>query len=365
MGFVFTCTIHSILLVTSHKWFLNGKYATNTMRKFTILMPFRDTPREREFAKKSIPSAINLDPDELIIAVDAPADKSFIAYIEDLCKASSFDNYKIQEIPRSDDWSMHLANIVWQCYKESRNDKILSTDVDAVLRSKVLIGYDMVGKDDTAAVSFTRKPEIKNLSHLIRHVFARIRIATSDYAFGPNYWIYRPYYFQNVNVEAFKKITNGLDMFLPEIIQRNNTHKIITLRDIGSDSMDIGNDAQPWRQFGAGVWLYANRKELRDPQEKARLKNYSRTIGVNDPSIMGRIRRFIHKWPIITITINLLLYHYTWHARGWWWASKNKNHKAVQAAYKKSIYDWNLEESKHVRDIYDWKKHGRVGTGFD
>ena len=34
---------------------------------FSIVVPFRDTPSEREFAKKSIPSAVRLKPNEIIV----------------------------------------------------------------------------------------------------------------------------------------------------------------------------------------------------------------------------------------------------------------------------------------------------------
>ena len=37
---------------------------------FTIVVAFRDTPRERAFAEKSIPSAIALGPDELVVGID-------------------------------------------------------------------------------------------------------------------------------------------------------------------------------------------------------------------------------------------------------------------------------------------------------
>ena len=38
--------------------------------KFGIVMPMRDTPREREFATKSVPSAIALRPSEMMMGID-------------------------------------------------------------------------------------------------------------------------------------------------------------------------------------------------------------------------------------------------------------------------------------------------------
>ena len=42
------------------------------MTMYTTVILFRDTPAERKFALRSIPAAIALKPDELIIGVDAP-----------------------------------------------------------------------------------------------------------------------------------------------------------------------------------------------------------------------------------------------------------------------------------------------------
>ena len=140
------------------------------MRKFSIVMAFRDTPRECKFAAKSIPSAIRMDPDELIIGVDAPADESFLAHIDSLCGELSFKNYKIVKVEHSDEWNSHLAHIIWECYNACKNDKIFAFDVDSVIRPTILKGYDMVGRDKNAVVSFTKKLLIKRPSHMIRYM---------------------------------------------------------------------------------------------------------------------------------------------------------------------------------------------------
>lgn len=48
-------------------------------KKFNIVMPLHDTPSERRFAVESIPAALN--PNEFVVAVDAPATESLASHI--------------------------------------------------------------------------------------------------------------------------------------------------------------------------------------------------------------------------------------------------------------------------------------------
>ena len=327
------------------------------MRKFSIVMAFRDTPRERKFAAKSIPSAIRVEPDELIIGVDDPADESFLALIDSLCGESSFRNYKIIKIARTDEWNFRLAHIIWECYNACKNDKIFAFDVDTVIRPTILKGYDMVGRDKNAIVSFTKKLLIQNPGQLIRHVFYRIRVRRNDSVFSGNYWIYRPYYFENVDLDGFKKIHNGIDTYMVDCVQKRATHKMITLKDIGVNSMDLQNEDYPWHQFNAGVWTYANKKELGEMRAQVMRSQNTHMLG-------NRVNRFINRHPTLFIMIKVLLYQHPWALKGYLWAGKNNNHEAISAAHGKTLSEWSLVGAQYVKDIHDWKKHGRLGTGY-
>ena len=50
-------------------------------KKFSIVMPLRDIHTERRFAEESIPAALELDPDEFVVAVDAQATESLTSHI--------------------------------------------------------------------------------------------------------------------------------------------------------------------------------------------------------------------------------------------------------------------------------------------
>ena len=327
------------------------------MKKFSIVMPFRDTPRERKFAERSIPSAIELEPDEFVIGVDAPADDSLIQHIRGICDGRSFNGLRIVQVERSDDWEFQLANIIWHCYRACRNDTILAFDVDSVLRPAVLAGRDMVGMGDIAVVSFTKKLLVRSLSDLLRYAFYRWRVRTSSYVFAGIYWIHRPYYTQDIPLDGLQNIRNGIDTYMVERILAMKDHRIMTLKDIGVDCMDYQNEDYPWRQFQEGIWYYANQNEFRrQRRERMRLTRISRT-----KSLLNRV---IDRDPKLFVLIKAAAYQRWWIPRGYLWASGNPIHAAVQKAHGLTFEEWGLEGSTYIKDIHDWKKYGRLGTGF-
>ena len=107
---------------------------------FTIVVPFRDTPRERKFAERSIPSAIALGPDELVVGIDGAGegtggdgdgdgDDALAAFISALCERHGHaGRLSVVRAARSPEWRFQLANVIWHCYRASRNDVALSFD---------------------------------------------------------------------------------------------------------------------------------------------------------------------------------------------------------------------------------------------
>ena len=327
------------------------------MKKFSIVMAFRDTPRERKFAEKSIPSAILLQPDEFLIGVDAPANKEFLNLIRDLCKQYSFQNYRILEISRSPDWNFQLANIIWRCYEECINDYILAFDVDSVLRPTVINGLDIVGCDNNAVVSFTKKLLVKNFGDLIRYMFYRLRIRSDTYVFSGIYWIYRPYYHKDVDLSGMMSIHNGIDVYMTHRILNLKCHKIHTLKEIGVDSLDYQNGDYPWRQFQEGIWYRANIRMWK----KMRQKNLKTKI-----SLRNILTRILNKYQLLFILIQTITHWHPWLLRGWLWARKNIHHEVVCKAQCMDFDEWIMHGSKYVKNIRDWtQKEDGCSTGYE
>lgn len=326
------------------------------MTKFSIVMAFRDTPRERKFAEKSIPSAIALGPDDLLIGVDEPADESLLALISRLCAEQSFTNYRILPVPKSDKWRLQLANVIWHCYLECRNDRILAFDVDSVLRPAVLHGLGLVGRDGNAVVSFTKRLLVRNLGDLVRYAFYRLRVMRDSYVFSGTYWIFRPHYFKDVDIDGMQTIENGIDTYMVKRISAMGRHRILTLKEMGVDCMDMQNGDYPWRQFQDGIWYYANKDTYMELRKQSRAR---------ENSIKSIIRKPLDRYLALVIILKSATCCHPWLFRGWFWARQNPDHPAIRAARGTELDEWSTTGSKHVKAIRDWYKDGRLGTGFD
>ena len=308
-------------------------------RQFSIVVPFRDTPRERAFAEKSLPSAMALGPDEIVVGVDMTDDDAAAQFVEEVCRRHKFGGaLTVARVARSDAWRFHLANVVWHCYKASRNDTVLAFDIDAVLRAAAMRGLGLVGRDGNAVVSMTKRILTRNLSEYIRLASLRFRARTGANAFAGLYWVYLPYYFANVRREGISSITNGIDDYMVTAIRANGMHRVVTLADIGEDSLDLQNPDYPWRQFGDGLWHGANGSPRRSGMRRA-----ARTAAV--------------------VAAKAVAYQRPHFGRGWWWAILHPDSEASRVARRCTFVEWITEhEPAYVKNLGDWD---RRGTGFD
>ena len=308
-------------------------------RRFGIVVPFRDTPRERAFAEKSLPSAIALDPDEMVVGVDAAGGDAAARFVGEVCGRHKFGGaLTFARVERSDEWRFHLAHVIWQCYKASRNDTVLAFDIDTVLRGAVLRGLDMVGRDGTAVVSMTKRILTRSLSEYVRLASLRLRAMSGANVFAGLYWVHLPYYFEDVARDGLASIRNGLDDYMVAAIRAGGAHRVVTLPDIGVDSLDLQNPDYPWRQFGDGIWYGANGSPRR-----AGMRGSARAAAV--------------------VAAKAAAYQRPHLARGWRWALSHPDSEACRAARRCTLAEWITDhEPAHVRDLGDWD---RRGTGLD
>ena len=317
-------------------------------KKFSIVMPFHDTPRERKFALKSIPSVIKLNPTEFVIGIDEPAKDDLPAYITGICAKNGFENVRLIRVPRTKDWNFQLAHVIWECFHACVHDKILGCDVDNKLRGAVMLGYDLIGKDNTAVVSFTKKILMRTVWDCIRYIRCRIRIKNTDFTFSGSYWIYKPYYFANVKKSEMQKIYNLIDGCMVDSIMRQKTHKIVTRKEIGVSCMDYQNEDYPWRQFADGIWLYANKHTLKATDERFRERSTN--------PVRWTVRYIVNRFPILVVMHRSFVNQHPVMTSGWRWAVKHRDSEAVEAAAGMSLADWQTYgASKHVKRIKRFK----------
>lgn len=297
---------------------------TDARPGFSAVVAFRDTPQERRFAELSLPAAVSLKPSELVVGVDAPASDSLVSHIRSLCKP--YDAVRIVEVPKSDAWGFQQAHVHWKCYRKCRYDRILLFDIDLILRDTVLGGLDIIGADNTACVSYTKRALIKTIPDRIRYASQRVWVQITHDAFSGLHWLWKPYYFADIDMQKIRRIRNGVDMYMYGRVRRAG-RRVVTQKAIGADCLDYSNRDHPWRQFHDGVWYGANHTARR----------------------------------LLRIVAVAVAYMHQWIVRGYWWALRHPDHEAVNTARSMTWGEWNTVGAAYVKTIRDWKE---TGTGY-
>ena len=316
----------------------DGSGGGGDMPPFGIVVPFRGTKREREFAEKSIPSAIALGPDELVVGIDVGSD-DLADYTSSLCERHGFaGRLSFVRVARSTEWRFHLANVMWHCYKASRNDAVLSFNIDSVLRRAALRGATVVGRNGVAAALVSKRILTRTPSDYVRFaaLSLRARTGTSAAASSGAYWLHLPWYFANVTRDGLAGISNGIDDYMLTQIVDNGMHSIARITGTGVVSLDIENPDYPWRQFADGIWHGANSSPRR-AGPRAALRQ----------AALAMAKAAAYQRPHV--------------ARGWLWAMRHQDSEACRVARTTDFIDWVMDHgSKYVRD----REWGRKGTGF-
>ena len=296
------------------------------MTKFSIVVPVRDTPQEREFASKSLPVLAALDPAELLVGVDAPTAPDFLAFLLDI--GGMDGQLRVVEVPHDPAWKFHLAHVTWRLYEECRYDIVLTSTVDYILPAAIKHGVELIGAGHDAATCMIQL-YVDGLGDLIRRKtnkrICKRLLANQGFVRSGVYWMDRRT-LGNIR-PRLQAIHNGIDTVILDQLEMDG-RSITTIPNAVAESLSPGNADQPWRQFGGGIWHYANS--------------------------VGGLKA-------VSVTI---LYWWPWFLRGYLWAARHPTHTAVKAARGVTRTDWTGIESQHVRGLKDWDRYGRTGTGF-
>lgn len=342
------------------------KDVTRRMKPFTIVLPIKGTDVEKKLFKKSILSAINLNPDELILGVDNPFNLELKKQILELVEQTGYNKLRFIEVEKSGDWNFQLAHVVWECYKAAKYDKIFSYDIDSTICSTILLGYDKIGTNNIACISFTKRMPINTPQKLIRYISHRLRIRSSEYCFTGCYWIWRPFYFEYMKKEDYMKIKNGVDGILVDKILDHPTYKLVTRKEIGARCYTIGNEDYDWRQFQDGIWMWANKQDFVTKRRKILAE---RKASMNrNPKMKKRIRyqlsvkylRCIESNFWVYLLSKVFMYQYWNLLKGYLWASKHQEAEIVKVAVKHDVYEFSYLGVK-LLPKRKWKDANKTG----
>lgn len=336
-----------------------GREGGSRARPFSIVVPFRDTPREREFARVSLPSAAALGPDEIVIGVDSPPSEDLEPFLRNAVeggkppRGSAAAACRIVPVSVSEEWAMHPAHVVHECFGRCSTRTALLYNIDTRLRPAVLGGRDLVGRDGVAIVSYALRLLTRGARPTLRYLSSRARARVRGGRKSGTFWVHLPYYFEHVDASRYAAVANGFDTYIHETLSAADGLRLVAKTALGVDCMDRENGDLEWRQFGYGVWQYANRHTAGGSGVAAAA---SRALG----GAAGR--RAAGMIAAANIAKHAAANGYPYSLRGWRWARDNPGSEAVKVAASVSYPEWAMyHEPGQVRDLMDWPEHG---TGF-
>ena len=333
-------------------------------KPFSIVVPFRDTPRERAFAKKSLPAAAALRPDEIVIGVDSPPAAGLEGFLRGAAAGGEGGNGEGEEGPpapcrivavaRSEAWAMHPAHVVHECFGRCSTGTALLYNIDTVLRPAVLGGLDVVGRDGVAVVSYSLRLLTHDARSTARYWSYRVRARMRGASDTGTFWLHLPDYFEHVDASGYARVANGFDTYIYETFGAGGRLRAVAVPTLGADCMDRENGDLEWRQFGYGVWQYANRDTAGGSGLAAAA---ARLLG-------GRAgRRAVRLLAAVNIAKHAAANGHPHSLGGWRWARANPRSEAVAAAASSSYSDWIMyHEPAQVGGLMEWPERG-TGLG--
>lgn len=249
------------------------------MKEFSIVLPVKD---EADMLNQSLQSAISLHPSEIVLVVDAksmrnPAYHDILAIAAKVAGANDYKGLHICEVSPNPKWKFHQAWVRRCGYVEARYDRIFTFDVDSILYLTVLQGYDLLGKNNVAFVTFKKDlagrgivrataSTLRNAYHLLSPLVRAVRVRQYNSGVGlptkppkpfPGlYWLYKPWYLELVPECEISQIYNGEDTFLAEKLRSQDKYQHIHMDTVGVRMLGRSeNEELPFRQYEFGFWL--------------------------------------------------------------------------------------------------------------
>ena len=116
---------------------------------FSVVIPAHN---EEKMLRVTLPSVYQLDPDEVILILDRPADRSE-EVAREICERYDSET-RIETVWKDVDWSFRVAYLRFYGFGLARNNMILSTDADFHLDNKIRNYLEEVRSERFGLISF-------------------------------------------------------------------------------------------------------------------------------------------------------------------------------------------------------------------
>lgn len=179
------------------------------MDDFSVVIPIKD---ETDLLAYSLPSAYLLDPDEIILAMEPNEDT--IKTAKKISERFRHIETKIlvlkEETPG---WRDRHAYARRKGFMETRNDTIVTSDIDKIVDPRVKEYLHLIGKNNVGLISFIELPYPFDLRRYLAAFIQKLGYRgsfTGLYAFSKKAWI------KTEDESEVKKITTSEDTKLHE-----------------------------------------------------------------------------------------------------------------------------------------------------
>lgn len=324
-------------------------------RKFTAVVLFRDTPKERRYALKSIPSLVALDPNEILVGIDDDRGEDFDRFIEKVFNKLNYGRYALVPVERDPSWRLHTAHVLWDCFEAAAHDIAFACNIDTIIKPTVLDGLEMIGRDNLAMMSFSLWHKVRTIPDYIRRVYFQRQMRREATLKGTSgtYWIYLPFLYKAIDYEEYKAVANGFDSLLYFQFLKNG-YRTVFSHAVSAKCMDYENNDLPWRQFCRGVHWAANCKPMY--AQSRPLRRIRKMLGETAFRRAFWLRAAFGMLPEMWTT----QYYGMW--RGYWHAVKNPDSELVRSMTGVTWDEYNLKYGgSQVKSLKKWR---RTGTGF-
>ena len=295
--------------------------------KTSLVIPFRFTSQEVLYAEQTLPAYARLGFNEIVIGIDMHAAVQVQKRLLDALLKGQ--NYKTVMVARDPQWNMHLAHVLYDCYRACTHNYVCTSYIDLMPYRSMMPDYPPVGSG-VGLVSYGWHCRADNMQERIRALVHRIKIWRGMIGPSGTFWAWLPY-LQAINEERYQDIQNGADTYIIEDI-RQKTQVHHRSQPICRE-LDLAHNDQPWVQFHFGIWLYAHRRR--------RL-----------PWLRPLARAMANQhWVIL---------------EGYLWAREHQGSELVAVAGTLTRDQWVYRGSADVKALKDWgvQPGGYHGTGF-
>lgn len=330
--------------------------AAGTRRPYSVILPARHPAPHLASALDGL-RALRPPPDEIVLGLDSD-DRMLGGRIPD------WPNITVLGVPHSERYGMPLAHVVVECSRAARNDRLLFTNADVLLKQRTMEGLAMIGPPgDVAWVSHSERWPVKSPGDWLRWRHYQRQLRAAENPLTGNYWIWRPSMFNAVTQKDFESISDGIDTLIYTRLGASG-YAVRGFREAGSQLLGTSHGYLPWVAFKEGIWdavpwarsldgLLATGTSARTRRLPRRLRIPAAKAYLALPAARAALRAVA-----------------TWrpeYARGFVWALRHRESGAVRAAGDASPLEWVFSGSKHVRECpvrgggTGWRL-GRAGT---